>query len=251
MRSWYVRLMRELARGAHDVSRGLAALRRFPALWKWLVAPAVLTLAILVGIIATIAHVLARVVAAIEAHLPAFIATITGALLTVLVIAALAVGGLLLLATLAGVVAGPFNERLSEQLEAKLYGRRAPPFVLRRFLHELARGALHAMRRVVVAIAGMLVVFSLGFVPGIGSLAALVLGFYFAARASAYDCYDAVLARRGMAYRDKVAYLADHRSRTFGLGAAVAAMLLVPGLNLFALGLGSAGATVAMLDLER
>ncbi|CAN5435947.1 hypothetical protein BH11MYX1_BH11MYX1_41900 [soil metagenome] len=240
--------MRELARGAHDVSRGLAALRRFPALWKWLVAPAVLTLAILIAIIATIAHFLSSILAAIDAHVPAFIASITGALLTILVIAALAMGGLLLLATLAGVVAGPFNERLSEQLEAKLRGQPTPPFVLRTFLHEVARGAIHAVRRVIVAIAGTIVVFSLGFVPGIGSIAALVLGFYFAARASAYDCYDAVLARQGMAYREKVGYLADHRSRTFGLGVAVAAMLLVPGLNLIALGLGSASATVAMLD---
>ena len=49
-----------------------------------------------------------------------------------------------------------------------------------------------------------------------------------------------------MAYRDKLAYLARHRGRTLGLGLAVSGMLLVPGLNLIALGLGSAGATVAV-----
>ncbi len=211
-------------------------------------APAVLTLAILIAIIATIAHFLTSVLGSVEAHLPAFIASVAGTLLAVLVIAALAMGGLLVLATIAGVISGPFNERLSEDLEAKLTGRPSPPFALRRFVHELARGATHALRRVSIAIGGTLIVISLGFVPGIGSVAALVLGFYFAARAAAYDCYDAVLGRRGTSYRDKLAYLAEHRSRTLGLGAATAAMLLVPGLNLIALGLGAAGATVAMLE---
>jgi uncharacterized protein involved in cysteine biosynthesis len=60
--------------------------------------------------------------------------------------------------------------------------------------------------------------------------------------------------RRGQArgvgrYRDKLAYLARHRSRTLGRGAAVAGMLLVPGLDLIALGLGAAGATVAALAM--
>ncbi len=240
--------MRELVRGAHDVSRGLAALRRFPELWKWLVAPAVLSLAILVGVIATIVHFVSPLIGSVEHHLPSMIASIAGTLLAIVVVAALAMGGLLVFATVAGVVAGPFNERLSEQLEARLRGRAAPPFVLSQFLHEVARGAAHAVRRVIVAILGTLLVVALGFVPGIGTVAALVLGFIFAARASAYDCYDAVLARRGLAYREKMAYLAEHRSRTFGLGAATAALLLVPGINLVALGFGAAGATVAALE---
>jgi len=91
-------------------------------------------------------------------------------------------------------------------------------------------------------------VFALGFIPVVGTIAALVLGFWFAARGAAYDCYDAVLARRGMPYRDKLAYLERHRARSLGLGAVVAALLLVPGINLVVLGLGAAGATVAAHD---
>ena len=65
---------------------------------------------------------------------------------------------------------------------------------------------------------------------------------------AAYDCYDAVLSRRDLPYEAKTAYLAARRGRTFGLGAAVAGMLLVPVLNLVALGVGAAGATLAVLD---
>ena len=59
---------------------------------------------------------------------------------------------------------------------------------------------------------------------------------------------SAVETRMVVLRADKLAYLAEHRSRTYGLGAATAGMLLVPGLNLVALGLGAAGATVAMHD---
>jgi uncharacterized protein involved in cysteine biosynthesis len=77
-----------------------------------------------------------------------------------------------------------------------------------------------------------------------------VLGGWLAARASAYDCYDAVLSRRGLPYAGKLAYLSHHRGRTLGLGAGVAGLLLIPGANLVALGLGAAGATLAALELD-
>jgi uncharacterized protein involved in cysteine biosynthesis len=78
----------------------------------------------------------------------------------------------------------------------------------------------------------------------------VVLGGWFAASGSAYDCYDAVLARRELAYADKLAYLARYRSRTLGLGAGVAGLLLIPGVNLVAVGVGAAGATLAALELD-
>lgn len=232
----------------NDVRRGLDALRHHPELWKWLVAPAVVTLVILAAIVIAIVHLVAPLVAGVEHHLPAFIASAAGTLLTLLVVAVLAIGGLFAFATVAGAVAGPFNEQLSEQLEAKLTGRTPPAFSIARLGREMATGAAHAVRRILTAIVGTIVVFAIGFVPGIGTIAAVILGFYFAARASAYDCYDSVLARRHLSYDEKLAYLAANRSRTLGLGAAVAGMLLVPGLNLVALGIGSAGATVAALD---
>jgi CysZ protein len=240
--------MRELARGASDVTKGIAVLREHPDLWKWLLAPAALSLTILVALIALIVHFIDPVVGSIVGHLPHVLATLAGSLLTVLVVALMATGGLLVFVALAGVVSGPFNEMLSERIEARLRGHVVPPFVLRQFVREAALGVAHGIRRLVVAVIATLLVFALGMVPGVGTLAALVLGFWFASRATAYDCYDAVLARRGMAYRAKLDYLADHRARTFGLGATVTAMLFIPGLNLIALGLGAAGATTAMID---
>jgi CysZ protein len=240
--------MRDFARGTGDLSRGLAVVRRYPGLWKWLVAPALVTLALIAAAIVGIAHLVHPLVAWLVGHLPSFLAGAAGTLLEVIVVAVLGLGALLVFTAVAGAIAGPFNEMLSERIEAHLTGKPAPAFSLPGFLHELALGIFHGVRRVIVAILGAIVVLAIGLVPVIGTIAALVLGFWFAARGAAYDCYDAVLARRALAYRDKLAYLKRHRARTLGLGAAVAAMLLVPGLNLVALGLGAAGATVAAHD---
>ncbi|MEO8548892.1 MAG: EI24 domain-containing protein [Kofleriaceae bacterium] len=240
--------MRDLARGANDVSRGLAVLRAHPALWKWIVAPAIVTLLLVIGAIALIAHITTPLVAWLVGHLPHFLAGVAGTLLTVIVVALLAGVALLLFTAVAGAVAGPFNEMLSERIEARLTGRAVPRFSFAEFLHELSLGLVHGIRRVAVAILGSVLVLALGFIPVVGTIAALVLGFWFAARGAAYDSYDAVLARRSLAYREKLAYLERHRARSLGLGAVVAGMLLVPGLNLVALGLGAAGATVAAVE---
>lgn len=243
--------MHQLASGLRDVGRGLDVLRAHPTLWKWVVAPAVVSLVLLVALVAGVMHLVDPFTGWLVAHLPGWLAHIASSLLTVLVVIALSVGALIAFVSVAGIIAGPFHEMLSEHVEAKLTGEPPAPFALSTFLHGAALGVIHGLRRLAVSLIGLAVAFAVGFVPVIGTVAALVLGGWLAATSAAYDCYDAVLARRSLAYRDKLAYLARHRGRTLGLGAAVAAMLLVPGLNLIALGLGAAGATVAALAQDR
>jgi CysZ protein len=178
------------------------------------------------------------------------IAHLASSVLTTLIVVALVAAALLVFVPVAGMIAGPFNEILSEHIEAQLTGRAAEPFSLRAFVHGFARGVIHGVRRILATLLGLMLVFALGFVPVIGTIAAMLLAVWLAAHGAAYDCYDAVLARRSMSYRDKMLYLARHRKRTLGLGATVATLLLVPGVNLVALGLGAAGATVAAVTLD-
>jgi CysZ protein len=242
--------MTQLATGVRDIGRGLGVVRAHPGLWTWIAAPALITAALFAGLIAGIAVLVAPLRAWLTAHLPGVLAPVAGSLVTAAVVVGLAAGALLIFVPLAGIIAGPFNERLSERIEVQLTGRPAPPWSLLGSIHELARGIVHGLRRLWVSLVGLAVVFAVSLAPGIGSVAAVAIAGWLAARAAAYDCYDAVLARRSMSYRDKLSYLARHRQRSFGLGAAVAALLLVPGLNLFALGLGAAGATVAAHAIE-
>jgi CysZ protein len=243
--------MDQLARGVRDVQRGLGVLRAHPALWKWIIAPAVVSCVLIAALVIGVLHFVDPVAGWITSHLPSWLAHVASPLLTTVIVIGLSIGVALVFVPLAGMIAGPFNEMLSEHVEAKLTGKPPSPFSLSEFLHGVALSIIHGVRRLIAMLVGIVVVFAVGFVPVIGTIAAVVIAGWLAATATAYDCYDAVLARRFLGYRAKLAYLSRHRQRTVGLGATVAVMLLVPGLNLVALGLGAAGATVAAHAIER
>jgi CysZ protein len=240
----------QLTSGFRDIGRGFAVLKAHPVLWKWVIAPAAITLVLCAAAIAGVLALVAPVTGWVGAHLPAVLAGLASSLLTIVVVVALAICGLALFVSIAGLIAGPFNEALSERVESVLTGRPMTPFSLREFAHGALLAIGHGIRRVLASLVGIAIVFALGLVPVVGTIAAALYGAWFTAHAAAYDCYDAVLARRFLPYRSKLDYLAHHRLRTLGLGAAVTGMLLVPGLNLVALGLGAAGATVAAHALE-
>jgi CysZ protein len=242
--------MNELMRGVRDAGRGFAFLKAHPRLWRWVIAPAVVTLLLLIVLVVVASRLLTQVIAWLTAHLPSWLEGAASWGLSILVVIALAAGAMLAFVTLAGGIAGPFCELLSEAVEVELTGRDGSPFSLVRFLGDVALGIGHALRRLIVSVLGAMFLFALALVPVVGTIAAVVLGCWFAARAAAYDSYDAVLARRALAYRDKLAFLRMHRGRTLGLGAAVAGLLLVPGINLVALGVGAVGATLAAHDLD-
>jgi len=200
-------------------------------------------------LIAGVAHLVDPAVEWLTGWLPGFLQGLASALVWLIVIVGLGAGALFLLVAVVGIVAGPFNEMLSEAVEAKLTGKAGPKFSFGRFVRSFAVSLAHGIRRLVIAVLSFLLVFALGFIPVIGTIGALVLGFYLTARSAAYDSYDAVLSRRELSYGDKLAFLTRHRSRTLGLGAGVTALLFVPGANLVALGLGAAGATIASHQL--
>jgi len=241
--------MSELSQGLHDLGRGFEFVKRYPSLWKWVVAPSVITLLLLVGAVVGVAALTEPLVSWVTSHLPSWLEAIAGVLLTIVVVIGLSLAALLVFVSVAGMIAGPFNELLSEAVEARLTGTPAAPFSLAAFLRGAVLGIVHGLRRLATALAGVLLMVALGFIPVVGTIAAAAIGLWLAGRGAAYDAYDAVLSRRELPYRDKLAYLDRHRSRTLGLGLAIAGMLLVPGLNLVALGLGAVGATLAAHEL--
>ena len=240
--------MTDLGRGAGDLARGFRFLNQHKRLWAWVIAPAIVTLLLIVGAIFAVLHLAEPLVSGATSWLPSFLQGIAGALVSIIVFVARGFGALLVFVSVVGMIAGPFNELLSEAIEEQVTGTPGPKFSLGAFLRGAATGVGHGLRRLGVALVAFVLLFALGFIPVIGTIAATVIGVWLAARGTAYDCYDAVLSRRELAYRDKQAYLAANRKRTMGLGLGVVGMLFVPGLNLLALGLGTAGATLATLE---
>lgn len=244
--------MTGLFRGAGDVARGFRFLGAHRRLWWLVMAPAAITLVFIVAVIWTVLAVSAPLVALVAGWAPDFMEPFAGALLRVLAVAGLSVVGFLVYVSLSGLFAGPFCELLSEAVEERVTGTPAPPFSPFAFARGMVLGILHAARRLAVYLFALVLALAAGaFVPVVGHALGFALAGYFAATTAAYDCYDSVFGRRLWRYRQKQEFLSAHRGRTFGLGVAVAALLLIPFCNLVALGVGSVGATLATLDLEK
>lgn len=235
--------------GFKDFFRGLAAVARRPRLWVWTALPAVITLAILAGVAWLGLSVLDTPVERLVAPLPDAIEGWVAQILDVLLIALVVIAGYFVFFAVATVLAAPFNEMLSESLEVELTGVEPPGFSALTFVRDLFVGIAHAGRRTGGYLAAVSAVFFIGMlIPVVGPLIATAATAWLTARAAAWDAMDAVFARKGASYDDKRAVLRRHRRRWLGLGAAIALLLLVPGLNLVALSAGAAGATLLAHD---
>jgi CysZ protein len=243
-----------LLTGARDFARGARFLAAHPRLGWWIAAPALLTVVVLAGAVWAGTAVAAHLAAIAASLVPGWLAWMAGPV-TWLVGVAAAVGlttlGFLVYVSVAGLLAGPFCELLSEAVEEIATGARPSRFSIVAFAHGALLGLAHALRRLAVYLLALAALFAAGaLVPGVGAALAAAGGVYLAAATAAYDCYDAVFGRRLWRYRRKRAFLAAHRARSLGLGGAVAFFLAVPLVNLVALAIGSIGATLAVLDLE-
>lgn len=235
--------------GLAAVARGLAALARRPRLWIWVAAPAAIAVALLVGITWLGLSIIDTPVDRLVAPLPDLVAGLVAGVLDLLLIAVVAVAGYVVFFSLASLIAAPFNEVISESLEAELTGAESPRFAPLVFARDLVVGVVHGTRRAGVYVGGVLVVVALGLlIPVAGPLVAVAVSAYLTARAAAWDAMDAVFARKGASYGDKRDVLRRHPGRWLGLGAAIALLMLVPGLNLVALSGGAAGATLLCHD---
>jgi CysZ protein len=244
--------MSDVVRGVSDAVRGASYLAARPRLWVWIVLPALVSLALLVGIIAGAIALAEPLLERAVAYVPSGYASWAEGGATVILAIVLGAVGFTVFLSAAALIAAPFNEMLSEAIEAQLTGRPGEPFRPVRFVIDVVVGVFHALRRIaiyLVLIAALFVVSVV--VPVIGAIVATALGAYVTARFASYDAYDAVWARKRWRYRDKTAYLSQRRWRTIGLGAAIGGLTLVPGLNLVALSIGAAGATLAFLAEER
>ncbi len=243
--------MKQLTRGLGDVGRGFSFLNAHPRLWGWVLAPAFATGLILAALVVVASRLLDGIVTKLTGYLPSFLADLAGWGLSLLVLIGLAAGAVLVFVSVAGAIAGPFCELLSEAVEEKLTGKSGPPFSFPQFVVDAGKGVAHSLRRLAASLLGSLFLLALSFIPLLGSLGALAIGGYFAARAAAYDSYDAILSRRSMSYAEKQAFLARLNARSLGLGAGVAGLMLVPFVNLVALGVGAVGATLACHELAQ
>ena len=236
----------ELARGVGDAFRGAGYLAGRPRLWIWVILPTVLAAILLALTVGWVLSLLSAPIAATSAWMPGEWADNVARVVVTII---LTIASLSVLVSLSAVIAGPFNEMLSETIEEIETGVAGPPFRVLRLLVDIVVGMFHALRRVIRYLLTMLVLLLVSVViPVVGTLVAAIGGAYVTAQFAAYDAHDAVFARRRFRYRAKMAYLRERRWRCLGLGAAVGLVLIVPVGNIIGLAIGAAGATLKIVD---
>ncbi len=159
----------------------------------------------------------------------------------------------LVASVLAGnLLAAPFNDALSEEVERLLTGRPGPPFSLRRLVADVLRTLRLEALKLTVYAAVMLPLFVASFlVPGAGQVAYTGFGFVFTALYFAIDYVDWPASREGRGVRERLGLVRRNKAAMLGFGAGVWAFLWVPVLNLFFMPAAVAGGTRLYLELTR
>jgi len=153
---------------------------------------------------------------------------------------AAALGGFLFTAAYT-FLSGPLSDRISERVERSRLGDAVPKASVLALLFDV----LHDVPRIAAYLASLAVAWLAArlYAP------ILPLASYFlTAGYLAYNAIDYSMARRGLSRGAKRKLLAGQRALVLGLGAAEAALALVPIANLLIPSLGAAAGTLLYLD---
>jgi uncharacterized protein involved in cysteine biosynthesis len=202
-------------------------------LWKYLVIPFVLNLALGIGAMWGASTWIRREPMLVNEPVLRWLLVV---LVTVL-------GGIAIFIALQPIITAVFTDRLSEAVEKRVRGS-APSAP---FFASAGRALVHGLLKLVLyAIAVVTAALLTAFVGPVGTLVGVGLGAIFLA----YDGFDYALSRRGRSFGGKWAYLVRHPGLTLGYGLGATALYLVPLAIFVAPSFAAAGATLAFLDQE-
>lgn len=176
--------------------------------------------------------------------------TLRGAL-SFLVFAVVWATSLFSVVALSNVIAAPFNDALSEEVERIVTGEKGPPFSVAALVRDLFRTLRLELSKLAIFLGVMAPLLCCSFVvPGVGQIAYSVVGFIFTATYLAVDYIDWPACRRNKSTSYRWSVVRSRFGPCFGFGAGVFFMLWIPILNLFFMPAAVAGGTLLFLDLE-
>lgn len=160
--------------------------------------------------------------------------------------------GAIVVALSTSVIAAPFNDALSEAVEALRSGRQPARWSLKKTARDVFRtlGLELSKWSLYAAVMGPLLLIN-WLIPGFGSVLYMLAGIGITALFFAVDYLDFPAARRDLPVRERVRFARTHWPATLGLGLGIWAFLFIPVVNLLFMPAAVAGATLLFLDLYR
>lgn len=166
-------------------------------------------------------------------------------ILTLLATAAAFVLAFFSFTVIGNIIAAPFNDLLSEQVEKRLTGKSLQgPADMRGQLLQTLRAVVVEARKMLVFLLGLALLFAFNIVPGLGSVIYVLLAacwtiFFLAAEYTGY-----VFARKGFSFQEQKQIILGNSGLMAGFGFGIFCVLAVPFVQFFTIPLGVIGATL-------
>ncbi len=254
--------VREFSRGFGALVRGFAFLAGNPRLWVWAILPTIINLAILVAMISLFAHHYGDIYAWLTAHIgrpdiaepSAWYWHIADALLWVanlllqaLVVLVSLIVLLVVAYALSFVVAGPFNDALSERVETMVTGEEPPPFRFAKFMADIARTVRIEAVKGAILVAIPVLLFALNLIPLLGGALYVILTILFGAWDLGFSYADIPSGRRVVPFKIRWKFARENRWALVGLGLGFA----IPFFSLIFAAPMVVGGTLLYVEIQR
>lgn len=244
--------MSSFAAGARALASGFGFLARSPRLLFLGALPALISALLLFACLGTLTYFSGDLASWMTPFADGWADFARRALRVLLAVALVGAAALLASVSFIAVtllVGGPFYEHIAEIVEQRSGLDTSDDGA--GWVRSTARGVGDAVKTVLVAAVGAVVLFAIGFVPVVGQLLAPVLAALFGAWMVALEMVGLVFGRRGLSLRDRHRALRRHRAATFGFGLPVYLLCLVPVAQLVVIPSAVVGGTLLahrMLD---
>ncbi len=146
--------------------------------------------------------------------------------------------------TLPNLVLAPLQDPLSEATEAALGDFTAPSFSLSRTLRGVALGLSHTLLRVALMSLGLVVLFPLNLIPGVGSVLWWLGSTTWGSFWLSCEHLSGPMARHLRPFGEVLRALAARKRLALGFGLSLSVVLWLPVLNFFLLPLAIVGGTL-------
>lgn len=224
---------RDFVTGVGYIFRGFTFLVSRPNLWIWAIIPTIINLIILVAMFGVFSHYFSDLNGWLALHLgldkiaapETFWQHIASAMLWVLdlvlkiFIALLSIIMIVLLSyAISFIVAGPFNDALSERVEIHARGILPPPFSVRKFAADIFRIIKWEVVKAMFLISIPIALFVLSFIPAVGGPLYVAAAFVLGAWDLGFSFTDIPMARRVLPLRARLEFANRNFLALTGLG---------------------------------
>ena len=150
----------------------------------------------------------------------------------------------------AGLVAVPFNDRLSDEIERQVLGPVEEPFDLSVLVGDLLMSLRHTLASLLLWATLMVLLFLLNLVPGVGSVLSTLGSLSVSWLLLARETMDGCMSRRRLAFLHKLRVVRANLWLCLGLGFGAWLCMWVPLMNFLVLPMAVAGGTQMFCWLE-